>query len=137
MIGKSLRERHTLGVLSEERAVAVLKEMLASQATRLVQVRAQDPRMIACLVVRADPPSIRLCRTLGFDVKRGGSGVFGLLGDDAARLFTDLPAHQRSWLEAPCGPRETKVLLVASGTALLSVETNEGKVSITAVPNAT
>lgn len=134
MIGKSLRERHTLGALSEERAVTVLKEMLASQAAHLVEVRAQDARMIACLVVRADPPSLRLCRTLGFDVKRGGTCVFGLLGDDAARLFTELPAHQRSWLEAPCGPRETKVLLVAGGTALLSLETHDGKVAITAFP---
>jgi hypothetical protein len=132
MIGKSLRERHTLGVLPEERAVAVLTSMLASQAAHLVEVRAQDPRMIACLVVRADEPSIRLCRALGFRVKRGGTGVFGLHGADLARLLPDVSAGDRAWLEAACGPRETKVLLVAGGTALLSLETNEGKVVITA-----
>jgi len=132
MIGKSLSERHTLGPLSPERAVAVLTEALASQAALLVEVRAQDARMIACLVVRADPASMRLCRALGFRVKRGGTGVFGLLGDDAAQLLADLPDSDREWLATPCGPRETKVFLVAGGTALLSLETNDGKVVIRA-----
>jgi hypothetical protein len=134
MIGKSLRERYELGLLPEDRAVATMKAMLASHAKPLVEVRAQDPRMIACLVVRADKPALRLCRELGFEMKPGGTGVFGLLGTDAARLFAGLPEHQRAWLEAPCAPRETKVLLVAGGTALLSLETSEGKVVITAVP---
>ena len=134
MIGKSLRERHGLGALSAERAIALFNEALHAQAEHLVQVRAQDARMIACLVVRADAATVRLCRTLGFDVKQGGTGVFGVLGSDAARLFAHLPPHKRAWLEAPCGPRETKVLLVAGGTALLSLETNEGKVDLTAVP---
>jgi hypothetical protein len=133
MIGKSLRERYELGQLDEANAVAVLKEMLASHAKPLVEVRAQDARMIACLVVRADKAALRLCRELGFDLRPGGTSVFGLLGRDAARLFVRLPEHQRSWLEAPCGPRETKVLLVAGGTALLSLETHEGRVAITAV----
>jgi hypothetical protein len=130
MIGKSLSERHTLGPLPAERAVALLTEALKTQAALLVEVRAQDARMIACLVVRADAPSIRLCRALGFDVKRGGTGVFGLLGDDAARLLADLPEADREWLATPCGPRETKVFLLAGGTALLSLETNDGKVVI-------
>ncbi|MDB4936814.1 MAG: hypothetical protein JWP87_3786 [Labilithrix sp.] len=134
MIGKSLRERHTLSALPEERAVAVLRSMLASQAGHLVEVRAQDPRMIACLVVRADEASIRLCRALGFRVKKGGTGVFGMHGTDLVGFLPDLASHQRAWLETPCGPRETKVFLVAGGTALLSVETNEGKVAISAVP---
>lgn len=133
MIGKSLNERHSLGPLAPERAVAVLKEVLPSQAPLLVEVRAQDPRMIACLVVRADPASVRLCRALGFRVKRGGSGVFGLLGDDAAGLLSDLPEDDRIWLQTPCSPKETKVFLVAGGTALLSIETNAGKISISAV----
>jgi|GEM_PF-2223444 len=132
MIGKSLSQRHVLGPLSKDRAVAVLTEALASRAALLVQVRAQDARMIACLVVRADPPSIRLCRALGFEVKRGGTGVFGLMGDDAARLLADLPDPDREWLATPCGPRETKVFLVAGGTALLSLQTNDGKVVIEA-----
>lgn len=134
MIGKSLNERYTVGALAPERASAVLNEMLASQATHLVQVRARDERMIACLVVRADQASVRLCRSLGFEVKRGGTGVFGLLGEDAAGLFPQLAEHQRAWLDTPCGPRETKVLLLAGGIALLSLHTNEGKVAITAVP---
>lgn len=133
MIGKSLRERHALGALEGERAVALLTEMLATQAAHLIQVRAQDPAMIACLVVRADEGSIRLCRTLGFEVKPGGTGVFGLLGSDATRLFGAFAPDQRAWLATPCGPRETKVLLVAEGTALLSLETNDGKVVVTAV----
>jgi hypothetical protein len=134
MIGKSLNDRYTVGTLAPARAVAVVREMLGSQAAHLVQVRAQDARMIACLVVRADPPSVRLCRSLGFEVKRGGTGVFGLLGEDAAGLFPQLPPDHRSWLEAPCGPRETKVLLVAGGLALVSLETDGGKVTVTAVP---
>ena len=134
MIGKSLRDRHGLGAIPEDRAVAILKEALASQAEHLVQVRAQDSRMVACLVVDADEATLRLCRTLGFSVRLGGTGVFGLLGADAARLFAHLPARQRAWLETPCGPRETKVLLVAGGTALVSLETNDGTVAVTAVP---
>jgi hypothetical protein len=132
MIGKSLRERHTLGPLPSERAVALLTDALRTHAALLVEVRAQDPRMIACLVVRADAPSIRLCRDLGFAVKRGGSGVFGLLGDDAAQLLAQLTESEREWLATPCGPRETKVFLVAGGTALLSLETEGGKVVIKA-----
>lgn len=134
MIGKSLNERYNGGLLAADRAVAVLDEVLGAQAANLVQVRAQDARMIACLVVRAEPASVRLCRGLGFEVKRGGTGVFGVLGADAARLFPQLPPHHRAWLETPCGPRETKVLLIAGGTALLSIETNEGKITVTAVP---
>jgi hypothetical protein len=134
MIGKSLNERHTLGELAPERAVAVLTEMLAAQAAHLVQVRVQDPRMIAILVVRADEASVRFCRGLGFRLKRGGTGVFGLLGTDAARLFAPASETRREWLETPCGARQTKVLLVAGGTALLSIETEAGKATITAVP---
>lgn len=133
MIGKSLRERHVLGELPAERAVAVLTAMLGSQAAHLVEVRAQDPRMIAILVVRAGEASVRFCRGLGFRLKRGGTGVFGLLGADAARLFAPASETRREWLETPSGPHETKVLLVADGTALLSIETNDGKVAITAV----
>ena len=133
MIGKSLRERHGLGALAADKAVALLNEVLPAQAEHLVQIRMQNARMIACLVVRADAATVRLCRTLGFDVKTDGTGVFGLLGTDAARLFAHLPEHQRAWLEVSCGPRETKVLLMAGGTALLSLVTEEGKVAITAV----
>jgi hypothetical protein len=137
VIGKALRERHGRGALPDAEAVALLNEMLATHAALLVQVRARDVRMIACLVVRADEPALRLCRTLGFDMKPGGTGVFGLLGGDAARVFAHLPPHQRAWLDAPCATRETKVLLLASGgSALLSIEANEGNVAVKAVPRA-
>ncbi|HVJ93440.1 MAG TPA: hypothetical protein VM580_26745, partial [Labilithrix sp.] len=78
-------------------------------------------------------PTLRLCRELGFEMKAGGSGVFGLLGSDAARLFPRFSGSQRTWLETPCGPRETKVLLVAGGLALVSLESAEGAVTIRAV----
>lgn len=133
MIGKSLRERYAYAELTGDRAVAILHEMLASYAAPLVQVRAQDAKMIACLLVRANDETVRMARALGFRITLGGTGVFGLLGADAARLFVDMPAHQRTWLETPCAARETKVLLFAGGTALLSLVTNEGKVVVSAV----
>jgi hypothetical protein len=134
MIGKSLRQRNTLSALSAERAVAVLTEVLPAQARHLVQVRAEDERMIACVFVAADKPSVRLCKELGFYLKLGSTAVFGLLGEDAARVLPELEVSRRAWLEAPCGPRETKVFLVAGGTAFLSIETNDGKVTVTALP---
>ena len=57
---------------------------------------------------------------------------FWLHGDDAARLLEALPDNEREWLATPCGPRETKVFLVAGGTALLALRTNDGKVVIEA-----
>src|SRR5262245_55277477 len=98
MIGKSLRERWELGRIDAETPVSRLKDMLATHAKPLVEVRARDARMIACLVVRADKPALRLCRELGFDMRPGGTAVFGLLGEDAARLFAQLSEHQRAWL---------------------------------------
>lgn len=134
MIGKSLRERYDrLLPLTGERAVAIVEERLATQGPALIQVRAQDPRMIACLIVRADRIAVRACRELGLAMRLGGTGVVGLLGADAARCFAPLPTIGPAWLEAPCGPRETKVLLVARGIALLSVEAVDGKVRVTAV----
>jgi hypothetical protein len=133
MIGKPLRDRHALGPLADARAIAIMNERLAPDAAALVGVRAQDARMIACLIVRADQAAVRLCRAIGLRMTLGATGVVGLLGADAARLFSELPASQRTWLETPCGPRETKVLLVAGGIATLSLETNEGQVVVTAV----
>src|SRR4051812_44839449 len=106
-------ETYSLRPLAQERAVAILTESLATQAKHLVAVRAQGREMIACLVARANLASVRVCRSLGIDIPRGATGVFGLVGADAARLFAHLPAEQRSWLETPCAPRETKVLLIA------------------------
>lgn len=134
MIGKSLRERYALGALPEDVAVALVREMLTTHAAPIVEVRAADARMIACLVVHANEATVRACRALGFEVKPGGTGVFGLLGADAARLFGELSARQRAWLEVPCAPRETKVVLLAAGTATMSIEATDGKVVVTHVP---
>jgi hypothetical protein len=135
MIGKSLRERNTLGALSVERAVRALTAVLPSLARPLVEVRAQNERMIACVFVSADKPSARLCKELGFELKPGATAVFGLLGEDASSVLPGLDDSRRAWLEAPCGARETKVFLVAAGgTALLSIESNGGKVAVTALP---
>ena len=133
MIGKPLSHRYALGVLPKERAVATLTGLLALQAAPLIEVRKQGPHTIACLVSRADQAAVRLCRRIGFVMKRDATGVFGLAGTDAAGLFPELTESQRASLEVPCGPRETKVLLVAGGVALLSVETRDGKVSVTAI----
>lgn len=130
MIGKSLNERFALGQLDGGRAALVLERALATMAKPLVEVRARGPKMVACLVVDADKLAVRLCRDLGFDLKRGATAVFGLDGADAARLFTDLSEAQRAWLAEPCGPRETKVLLVARGLALLTLTAEDGKVSV-------
>jgi len=89
--------------------------------------------MVACVFVRADDVALRLCRQLGLRMKRGATAVFGLLGPDAARLFDSLDEHQRAWLAVPCGPRETKVLLVARGLAVLSIETADRKVAMRAI----
>jgi hypothetical protein len=132
VIGKSLRERHTLVPIPAERAVTLVHGALKTHAAPLVQVRAQGPGMVACLVVKADEATVRRFRTLGFDLERGGDVVVGLLGADAARLFAELSATQRAWLEAPCGARETKVLLFADGVALVAIEAKDGIVTVTA-----
>ena len=133
MIGQSLNDRFVLGLIPEERAVSVLREVLASQTAHLVAIRAQDARMIAVLFVRADKQTVRVCKNLGLALEPGTTGALGLLGEDAARLFPDLPEHERAWLRVPCGPRETKVLLIAGGRALLSIEADGGKVTIRAL----
>ncbi len=132
MIGKPLRTRYVLDPLPAARAVAALRTLLGAHATPLVEVRAQGPHMVACLVARADRPSVKLCETLGLAVAAGASVVFGLAGADVARLVPQLSESQRAWLAQPCGPRETKVLLLAGGIAALSVEARGGQVEITA-----
>ena len=136
MIGKSLRERHTLAPLSNDAATSVMTSMLTTHAAPIVEVRAKDPRMVAVLVAHADEASARLCKSLGFRVTLGASLVFGLVGTDAVQLLGDgarvgvLTAAQRAWLSAPCGPRETKVVLLAAGFALLSLEAKDGQVTV-------
>ncbi len=117
--------------MSAERAVAILGERLGQDGAAIVAVRARDPRMVACVIVGADPAAVRLCGELGLEMRKGGHGVVGLLGEDAARLLPRLDMAQRQWLLRPCGLRETKVLLVAGGLGLLSVETRDGAVTIT------
>jgi len=135
MIGKSLRERNTLGKLPAERAVELLTDALPDVAQNLVLVRRKDARMIACVFLGADKPSVRLCKELGFALKPGATAVFGLLGEDAARILPSLDEAERQWLDVPCGTRETKVFLVADGgTAFVSIETSDGKVRMTAKP---
>lgn len=93
--------------------------------------------MVACVIVRADEASVRMCRTLGFAMKPEGTGVFGLPGHDAARAFPGLSEGQRTWLARPCAERQTKVLLLAEGgVGLLSMLVENGEVSVTA-PSAT
>lgn len=92
--------------------------------------------MIACVVARTDKVSNRLCRSIGVEVKPGKTGVFGLTGEDVVRLFPQLSDHQRVWLEAPASARETKVLLIAGGTALLSLVISDGKLEISAIPTS-
>lgn len=133
MIGKPLSQRYELGGLEPDKAAAVLEAQLATHAKPLVEVRAQDAKMVACLVVQADKLAARLCRDLGFEIRPGGTAVFGLLGADAARLFSPLSEAQRAWLAEPSGARETKVVLVAGGIALLSLVAEGGKVAISAV----
>jgi hypothetical protein len=132
MIGKPLSQRHGFSRLSDERAIAILTENLDRYAKELVRVRMHDVRMIACFVVEADRDTVRLCRALGLRMTLGATGVVGLLGTDAASFFSELPAPQRAWLETPSGARETKVFLIARGVALLSIETDGGKVVVTA-----
>lgn len=134
MIGQSLNDRFVLGHLPEDRAISVLREIMPAQAAHLVAVRAQDARMIAILFVRADKLTVRICKELGLTLEPGATGVMGLLGEDAARLFPDLPEHERAWLRVPCGARETKVLLVAGGRAMLSLATSGDEVTIRALP---
>lgn len=134
MLGKSLNARFALAPMLASRATTVLTQAMATQAAPIVQVRAQDAAMVACVVVRADRVTLRTCRALGLDIEEGKSGVFGLLGKDAARLFEGLRPHQIEWLEAPAGPRETKVLLLSGGFALVSLTTTEGKVELEVLP---
>lgn len=136
MIGKPLSERTGLGPLKPDRAVAIMTESLEANAAALVQVRAQGATMVACLVVRAGKAAVRLCLDLGLAMRTGGTGVVGLQGADAARLLPGLTLAQKAWLRAPCGPRETKVVLVASGIGLLSVETKAGQTVVTPAATA-
>lgn len=130
MIGKSLRERTTFGPLSEKDATRLCKEAMATHAAPIVETRTKDPRMIVCVVVRADALTQRVCKNVGFELKKGTTAVFGVLGEDAAEAFPELGPEHLAWLAAPNEPRETKILLLSGGFALLSLTTESGRVTL-------
>jgi len=134
VIGKGLKARFEVGRLEPAKAAASLGAELQAFARPLVEVRARGAEMIACLVLRADRATTKLCRGLGLDLRAGASAVFGLPGRDAARLFTLFDEEERAWLEAPSAARETKVLLLAGGAALLSIHAEGGQVTVTSTP---
>lgn len=133
MIGRSLNERHLPARLAPDVAEATLRAALDAHARALVDVRRQDPALVAVLVLAADKPAGRLCKSLGFEVRPGGSGVFGVPGDALARLLAPLLDAEAAWLAAAAGARETKLLLVAGGLALASVEAADGRVDVRVV----
>ena len=133
MIGRSLNDRFVLGLVPGPRAVALLEEAMPTQSRHLVDIRAQGATMIAVLFVNADRQAVKLCRELGMALEPGATAAMGLLGDDAARLFPTLPESDRAWLREPCAARETKILLISGGRALLSLTIAEGKATVTAV----
>ena len=126
---------YALGRLDDARAVRSLTDALPTMGKDIIEVRARGRQMIACLVVRANLGGVRLCRSIGLEVRRGATCVFGLSGEDAARVFTPLSPRERAWLDAPSAPRETKVLLIAGGLSLLSVLARDGRVQISALPH--
>jgi hypothetical protein len=129
VVGKKLSERGVLRPLGDKEAARALNEALREQASLIVSVRAEN--MIAVVVRRADRDAVKLCKHLGFKLTPGASVVFGLSYRDAARVFDQLPAAQREWLETQCRPNETKVLLIAGGTALVSLDVVDGQVIVT------
>ncbi|MBK6696277.1 MAG: hypothetical protein IPG50_29390 [Myxococcales bacterium] len=138
MIGKSLRERFGVRTpLEPSRSVEIVESLVDAQAAHLIAVRSNDDAMVACLFVDASEASVRLCQKFGFEMRRGGTGVLGVPGAELARQFPELPPHQRKWLEASQGPRETKVLLLAGdGLGLVSVEAHGADLRVTAVAYA-
>ncbi|MBK6464559.1 MAG: hypothetical protein IPF92_26675 [Myxococcales bacterium] len=133
MIGRSLSDRHGRGRLADADAIAIVRDALPTQAENLVGVRAEGAEMIAFLVVRADDAAVRVGKALGLELAKGSTVTFGLAGADAERLLgatVALRPAQRAWLAAPCAPRETKVLLLCGGLALVSLVIRDGRVVI-------
>lgn len=121
MIGKSLRERMSFGPLSTAETERLCKEVVASHARAIVEIRAKSPRMIVCAVVRAEGLTLRVCKSLGFDMKRGASAVFGVLGADVPAAFPELGLERHAWLAVPNDDRETKMLVLSGGFALVAL----------------
>ena len=132
MIGRSLSERHGVpSMLSASEATTALTAALPTHGQHLVEVRAQD--MIAVVVLDAHAGSQKLLEDIGLSLETGRSAVFGLAGVDAAKTFASL--NQRAWFEAPLGPRETRVVLVTTGLALVSIEVASGKTTMRVLPD--
>lgn len=134
MIGKSLGERYGLVSLAAEKATMLLGKALNSLGKPIIEVRQQG--LVACVVIEATKQAIQLCRHAGLEMKPGGSGVFGLSGSDAGSLIAALTPEQRAWLVAAPGPRETKILLIANGYALVALDVEGTKVTVRAGPSA-
>lgn len=132
MIGRSLKERHgVLPLLPPDRAREALSSAMPKHGPDLVEVRKQG--LIAVMVLDAHDGSIRLLESIGLQIAPGGSAVFGLAGPDAAEMFPSL--NQRAWFEAPLGPKETRVVLVTAGLALVSIDVEPGGAVIRVAPD--
>jgi len=129
MIGKSLRERATFGPLSAAETERLCREVVASHPRAIVETRAKSPRMVVCAVVRATGLTLRVCKSLGFDIKKGASAVFGVLGEDVPAAFPELGAERHGWLAVPSEERETKMLVLSGGFALVALRIGSGGVS--------
>ncbi|MBL9113250.1 MAG: hypothetical protein JNM74_28450, partial [Myxococcales bacterium] len=79
MIGKPLSARLSFGPLSSDDATRLAREALASHAAPIVEVRRRGQGMVVVCVLRADGLTLRVCKNLGFDLRRGSSAVFGVL----------------------------------------------------------
>lgn len=128
MIGKSLRERMSFGPLSVSDTERLCKEVVASHARALVETRAKSPRMVVCAVVRAEGLTLRVCKNLGFDLKRGATAVFGVRGEDVPAAFPELGPPRHEWLAVPSRDRETKLLVLSGGFALVGLRIEDGVV---------
>ncbi|MFO0676202.1 MAG: hypothetical protein U0169_06690 [Polyangiaceae bacterium] len=132
MIGRSLNQRHSLAPLSGDVASKELTALLRTHARPIIEVRAKGASMIVVAVVRATTPVVKRMHSLGIEVREGATALFGLDGEDAAGLFPEFGADGAEWFRTPAEARETKILLFAGGTALASIRTEAGEVSVEA-----
>lgn len=133
VIGKPLSARLSFGPLSSDDATRLAREVLRTHAAPIVEVRRKGAGMVVVCVLRADGLTLRVCKNLGFDLRRGSSAVFGVLGEEAARAFPELGEARLGWLAEPSGPRQTKLLVLSGGFALVAVEAEGSAVSVTHV----
>lgn len=130
MIGKGLHDRHDLPALEDDLARRRMEEAMVQLGKAIVEVRARDPEMVACVVLRADDAAVRLCKKLGLRIKPAGSAVFGLLGKDAGAVLGSRASARKEWLATPSRATETKVVLVAGGIAFFTIVVEGGRVDL-------